>query len=422
MRIGRYRQTQADELPDQTADGGFFEDMTHDTRLSRVIRFFTEETRSLACMAMACGTRASVYTARGGVISADGRPVAEDSVFDLASLSKLFTGLTTMRLRAAGLLDFDAPVTRYAPQFTALGDIRVGQVLGFEVALRTPERIDAQPDPAAAEAMLFTCSPFPNGVKAYSDIHAMVMRYILEGAAGEPMMALVERELLRPLGMTETWCRVPGAARLRCVSHDREHRIEGDRWLVRPGIAAGTVHDPKARVMAPDGEVFCGHAGLFSTVGDMVRLCQGILRGEVLSAADLREMARNRTGRLLPDGSWTQHLGFLCYVRHPVQRFSEVPVYMSDEAIALSGFVGNHIALDPARGLFEFYLGSRVMNRLSTLVPPPGRTRADYGLAPDGTGSVLWPGEGPVVSSVDFVYMKDAHYHPVIAEVMGLDG
>lgn len=386
--------------------------------LSRAVEYFTEEARSLACMSIACGTGNTVHTASGGIASPDGQPVTADSVFDLASLSKLFTGLTAMRLQAEGRLDLDAPVTRYAKQFIHLDGITVSQVLGFEIALRTPDRIDAQPDPKAAEAALFACRPFPNGLKAYSDIHAMVARYILESAADEPLMRLVEMELLRPLGMTNTWCCVPEAIRTRCVSHDREHRIEGDRWLVREGIAPGTVHDPKTRAMAPNGEVFCGHAGLFSTAEDMTKLCRGILRGDVLSASDLRYMARNRTGYHMADGAWTQHLGLLCYVRHPVQRHSEVPVYMSDEAIALSGFVGNHIAIDPHRGIFEFFLGSRVMNRLTTLIPPPGRTIADYGLAPDGTGSIDWPGEGKVISSVDFVYLKDAHYHPAIAEVL----
>ena len=386
--------------------------------LSDAIHYFTQESRSLACMSVACGTYNTVHTAMGGIASADGQPVRADSIFDLASLSKLFTGLTAMRLRAEGRLDFDAPVTRYAPQFIHLDGVTVSQVLGFELALRTPERIDAQPDPKTAEAVLFACRPFHNGLKAYSDIHAMVARYILEGAAGMPLMSLVEKELLSRLGMVNTWCCVPEAVRIRCVSHDREHRIESDRWLVREGIAPGTVHDPKARAMAPEGEAFCGHAGLFSTAEDMVKLCQGILKGDVISDSDLRYMSRNRTGHRMTDGTWTQHLGLLCYVRHPVQRYSEVPVYMTDEAIALSGFVGNHIAIDPQQGVFEFFLGSRVMNRLTVLIPPPGQSITDYGLAPDGIGSIDWPDEGKVISSVDFVYLKDAHYHPMIAEVL----
>ena len=389
--------------------------------LSRAVDFFVRGSRSLACMSIVCGTRETVRTAMGGVISPDGTPVAADTIFDLASLSKLFTALTALRLRAAGTLDFAAPVTRYAPRFTRLEGLTVEQVLGFQAGLRTPSRIDAQPDAPSAERALFACAPYDVGEgRAYSDIHAMVARHILEGAADLPLADLVRRELLLPLGMTETFCHVPEALRGRCASHDREHRIEGETWRVREGVAPGTVHDPKARVLAPEGEVFCGHAGLFSTAADLTRLCRGILRGDVLSREDLRDMARNRTGFRRRDGGWTQHLGLLCYVRHPEQYHSEIPVYMSDAAIALSGFVGNHLAVDPERGIFEFYLGSRVMNRLTVLIPPAGRTLADCGLAPDGTGEVDWPGEGKVISSVDFVHLKDAHYHPEVAEEMGL--
>ena len=388
--------------------------------LSQAVRYFTEVSRSLACMSAVCGTGDRTYAAFGGAASPDNRPVAADSIFDLASLSKLFTGLAAMRLRAAGKLDFGAKVTRYAPQFAFLEDITVSQVLGFEIALRTPERIDAQKDQKAAEGMLFKCRPFPNGPNAYSDIHAMTARYILEGAADESLTEIVERELLRPLGMRETRCRVPENEISRCVCYDREHRIHGENRVVREGVLPGTVHDPKARAMAPDGEAFCGHAGLFSTAGDMARLCRGILRGDVLSAADLKEMARNRTGRPLPGGGWTQHLGLLCYVRNPEQRHSEVPEYMSGEAVSLSGFTGNHIAVDPKLGIFEFFLGNRVMDRLTALIPPPGKTIMDYGLAPDGTGSVDWPGEGKVISSVDYVYLKDEHYHPEAAKTLGV--
>ena len=153
--------------------------------------------------------------------------------------------------------------------------------------------------------------------------------------------------------------------------------------------------------------------GLFSTAGDMAELCRAILRGEVISREDLRDMARNRTGRPLPGGGWTQHLGLLCYVRHPVQYHSEVPVYMSGGTIALSGFTGNHIAVDPERGLFEFYLGSRVMDRLTVLIPPPGKSVTDYGLSADGiagekTQKLLFSDEAQRISQETIAKMVNA--------------
>lgn len=382
--------------------------------LAEAARYFTRESRSLACMSVACGTAERALTAEDLCDA--------DSIFDIASLSKLFTGLTAMRLWERGELRPELPVTAYAPRFTRLGDVTVERLLGFETGLRTPERIDAQPDAASAEAMLFACAPVPNGEnRAYSDIHAMVARYVLEGASGLPLADLVRREITDPLGLTETDCRVPEEKRARCVSCDREHRIEGGRYLIREGVTPGTPHDPKARILAPGGEVFCGHAGLFSTRADLIRLCQGILRGEVVRPETLRFMARNRTGFRRKDGGWTQFLGILCYVKHPVQYHSEVPAYMSAQALALSGFAGCHLAVDPALGIFEFYLGSRVRDRLSVLIPEAGKTPADYGLAPDGTGTVLWPDGERVISSVDYVHLKDRHYHPAAAQALGLD-
>ena len=257
-----------------------------------------------------------------------------------------------------------------------------------------------------------------NGPRPYSDMPAMVIKYVLEGAGGASYMELLKGEILFPLGMGETFCFVPSELRPRCVSTDREHRIEQGRYILRDGVAPGTPHDPKARILSLEGEDCPGHAGLFSTAGDMIRLCQGVLAGKVVSAASLRMMAENHVGRPLPGGGFSQCLGCLCYVRHPDQHFSETPVFMSDTALGLSGFAGNHLALDPERGVFEFYLGSRVLNRLSVLVPKPGETIRDYGLNGDGTGAVLWPDGEKVLSSVQYVYLKDEHLHPVTEKLL----
>ena len=388
--------------------------------LTDSVRYFTEETAILACMSCACGDASHVLTAMGGVINLAGDPLTGESVFDLASLSKLFTGLTVMALREEGRLDLSAPVTAYAPQFANLGGVSVDQLLGFEVGLRTPERIDAQPDRKAALRQLFGVRPYEIGEgRAYSDIPAMVLKYVIEAAAGSSCFEAVERLVLRPAGMRETWERVPEALRSRCVSCDREHRVERGTYILRTPIPAGTPHDPKAHVLSPDGGDFAGHAGLFATVGDMVRLAQSVLAGKIVSAASLRAMARNRGGHPLPGGGWTQYLGSQCYVKHPNQYDSEVPAYMGSQAIALSGFTGHHLSIDPERGVFALYLGNRVLNRLTVLLPEPGKTWTDYGLEPDGPGRFTWPDGRVIPSSVSYVHRKDAFFHRAVADEMG---
>ena len=386
--------------------------------LQDAIRYFTEETHIMPCLSVACGTADTVLTAHGGLADEKtGRPLTEDSLFDLASITKLFTALIVMRLREEGSLDLTRPVTAYAPQFTRLCGVTVDQVLGFEIGLTTAARLDTQPSAEAARALLNDIQPGEVTGRAYSDMHAMVLRYVVEGAAGEDYATLLHRLILAPLGMASTHLVVPENRRSLCVSCDNEHRLERGRYILRDGVAPGTPHDPKARVFWPEP---CGHAGLFSTRGDLVKLCQGLLRGDLISRDSLLFMSRNRTGHQRPDGTYQQYLGAQCYVKHPIQRHSEVPPYESDKAISLSGFTGHHISVDIENGVFALFLGSRCQNRLTVLVPEEGKSLTDYGLNPDGTGCIFWPDGTQVWSSVNYVYQKDAHFHQAVANEMGL--
>ena len=382
------------------------------------ILYFVEESHIMPGLSLACGTADSVLTAHGGLADeAAGRPITPQSIFDLASLTKLFTGLLVMRLHEEGCLDLHVPVTAYAPQFSHLTCVTVEQALGFEVALTTAARVDVQASPEAARQVLFDIRPGEVTGRAYSDMHAMVLRHVIEGAAQEDYAALLRRCILAPLGMRDTCLAVPEDKRSLCVSCDGEHRLERGRYILRSGVMPGTPHDPKARALYPEP---CGHAGLFSTRDDLVKLCQGLLKGDVISRDSLVSMSRNRTGHQRPDGSYQQYLGAQCYVKHPCQRFSEVPVYESDKAISLSGFTGHHLSVDVETGVFALFLGSRVQDRLTVLVPEEGRTLTDYGLNPDGTGSFLWPDGTRVYSSVNYVYQKDAHFHQAVADELGL--
>ena len=337
--------------------------------LQDTVRYFTEETKILPCLSVTCGGAGLCVQARGGVINEQGTPVSDRTLFDLASLTKLFTGLLTMRLWEEGRLDLTRPVTDYAPQYRYLSDMPVEKVLGFEIGLTTPERIDTQKTPEAAKQQLWAVQPGEIRGRAYSDIHAMVIRDVIEGAAQSGYGAELTRCILRPLEMAETFLHVPEERRTDCISCRGEHRIEQGKHILRTDAQPGIPHDPKAAKLYPE---IMGHAGLFSTQGDMVKFAQGVLREQVISKKAIRVMARNRTGFRRADGTYQQYLGALCYVKHPVQYFSEIPAYESDEAIGLAGFTGQHMSIDIGTGVFTLFLGNRVMNRLTVLVPEAG--------------------------------------------------
>ena len=383
-------------------------------KLLESIRFFTRETKILNGMSIACGAGSRVETAMDGAVSGQ-------SVFDLASVTKLFTGLCLMKLKEEGLLDFSRSVFSYDSRFTGLKDRTLWELMSFALTVRTPVRLDACRDrEAAREALFASGGMLQTDRRVYSDIPAMILKYVIEAVSGQSLADCVREMILEPAGMTETWAKVPEDRIADCQDYDREHRIENGKYILREGLKPGVPHDPKAEVLQGDTGDLCGHAGLFSTVPDMIRFCRAVLDRKIVGEESLREIAVNRTGRLRPDGTYTQFLGLQCYVRHPVQYWSEIPVYMGRSAFGIGGFTGNHVSVDPQRDLFTIFLGNRVRNRLTVLVPEEGKGLTDYGLKADGSGMFRWTDGEVIPSSVKWVHQKDAHLHRAVAETLGL--
>lgn len=382
--------------------------------IRKAVRFFTEETRIMDGLAVSCGwdkRRAAAW---------DGREIGERTVYDLASVTKIFTGICLMKLWETGQLDPFRRVAWYCPEFSRLGTVTVEQLMGFQVQIQTPERIDRQKNRQDALACLRKAEVSgPAGKRAYSDIPAMVLKYVVQQASGMEMMDCVRELVLRPAGMVETWAGVPEERTGDCLLYGKEYRIEGENRICRADLRRGIPHDPKAAVIQGSSGDLCGHAGLFSTMRDMERLAEALLEGSILSAESLRRLAVNRTGRMRPDGSYTQYLGYCCYLKHPDQYFSEIPAGMSRSAFGIGGFTGNHFSVDPERKRWTIFLGNRVRDRLTVLIPPKGMTRTDYGLNEDGTGQIRWMDGTLLPSSVDYVHQKDAHLHDVIEKVLG---
>ena len=383
--------------------------------LMRGIHFFTRETEILSSLAAACGRGDRIERA------ADGN-CTDRSVFDLASVTKLFTGLCLMRLKEEGLLDFSRSVFSYDPRFVHLKDVAVKQLAGFTVTLKTPRRLDDCPGREEAALALFSAAPAEKPDRRnYSDIPSMILKYVIEAVCGRPMFDCVRDLILAPAGMKETWAHVPADRLADCQNYDREYRIEGMHRILRTGWKPGVPHDPKAAVMQGDTGDLCGHAGLFSTMDDMIRFCRAVLAGKIVSEASLAEIAVNRTGRRREDGTYTQYLGYQCYLRHPDQYWSEIPIYMGNRAFGIGGFTGNHASMDPERGLFTVFLGNRVEKRLTVLLPEEGKTLEDYGLRADGRGYFTWEDGTVIPSSVKYVHQKDAHLHRAVMEALDLE-
>ena len=98
--------------------------MRNNPELLKAVQYFTREKAIMSGLLLVCEAGGRTETALDG-------EVKENSVFDLASLTKLFTGLCAMRLKEEGLLDPGRSVFWYDSRFTGLKDTTVEQLMSF---------------------------------------------------------------------------------------------------------------------------------------------------------------------------------------------------------------------------------------------------------------------------------------------------
>ena len=341
----------------------------------------------------------------------DVAPLEPDSIFDLASVTKLFTCIAVLQLVERGKLRLNSPVGSLDRRFSQIKDVTLEELLAFRTALVTTSRMDAVATADEAEALLFDIRVGPPPVrKFYTDMGAMVLKYLVESAADQLFWDYLREHILHPLGMTRTFAEVPQALLSETVNCNYERRIVNGAFWLDSLCPPGTVHDPKARLLNTARPAPCGHAGLFASLEDMTKLARGLLGGALLSRKMLLEIGKNRTGGKLPDGSDSQYMGYLCYSKQPVQTFSEVPAYFGERTIALNGFTGNHFSVDPEKNQFMILLANRIHNRATTVT---GRANPE-----DKTETILWDDGNTYIVSQNFVYTKDKFLKNHIGDIL----
>jgi len=216
-------------------------------------------------------------------------PMSLDTVFDLASLTKVVATTTAvMQLVEQGRVRMNDPVAKYLPEFAQNGkeDITVRQLLthysGLEPDLDLKTAWEGK---ETAYRMAFAETPAepPGSHFTYSDINFIVLGALVERVSGETLDAYCARHIFAPLKMMRTRFVPPLAPRVGWIAKIAPTQYDENEHMLR-----GVVHDPTARRM---GGV-AGHAGLFSTGDDLAKFAQALLSGGdgILSAAAVEKM------------------------------------------------------------------------------------------------------------------------------------
>jgi SSS family transporter len=195
--------------------------------------------------------------------------MTEDTIFDVASLTKvLATAPAVMQLYEQGRFRLNDPVAQYLPEFAANGkqDITIRQLLTHYSGLPPDVSLD-DPWEGKAEGLrrAFACTPVtaPGVQFRYSDINFIVLGALVEKLSGLTLDQYQKRYLAEPLGVEHMQYLPPESWRGRIAPTQYDQGV----------MLRGVVHDPTSRRM---GGV-AGHAGLFSTAGDVAIYAQNLL-------------------------------------------------------------------------------------------------------------------------------------------------
>jgi CubicO group peptidase (beta-lactamase class C family) len=195
--------------------------------------------------------------------------LVEDSKFQLASLSKTFTAVGTLKLIEMGKLSLDDSIQKFYPDFPYHG-ISVRELLShrsglpnyaysFDDSMKVNFYKREKPYPTNATIMHWfaTVKPTPQRYNipgrgfSYSNTNYMVLASIIEKVTKQSYESYINKTILEPLGMRETF-----VATSRNEAFNR-HKTAGYQW--------------NRRIPKDYYDDVVGDKGIYSTIGDLFR-------------------------------------------------------------------------------------------------------------------------------------------------------
>ncbi len=281
-------------------------------------------------------------------------PMTEDTVFDLASLTKaVATATAVMQLVEHGDLVLDSPAATYWPALreNGKGGITLRQLLTHYSGLRpslSPNKQSSGYEAAMEMIIAEKLSSPPGSRFVYSDINYQILGEVVRRTTGRPLDAYCAEFIFRPLGMQDTGFNPSPAMRPRTAP-----------TVYRGGrMVCGEAHDPSCFTM---GGV-AGHAGLFATADDLSLFARMMLGGGSLGNVQIlqRGTVEQMTLPQSPVGKKRAHgLGWDLGAPFAANAEQLPPV----GAYGHLGYTGTALWIDPVTKTYLIILTNRVHPR-----------------------------------------------------------
>ncbi len=278
-----------------------------------------------------------------------------DTIYDAASLTKPVVTTTLLAMQVeAGRMGLDWPVGRYIPEWNEGPNPDWRKTVTIRNLLTHTSGLPAHEDYFlklhSKQEFIAAISREPleyqPGTKTiYSDLGFILLGEVLERATGKTVDQLARQQIFGPLDMGSTMFNPPKdlLGRIAPTEEDKSYRKR---------LVHGVVHDENAYAM---GGV-AGHAGMFTTAGDLAVFCQMLLNGGIYGHHRL--LARATVAQFTAPESLadkTRTLGWMTPTPN-----SSSGRYFGPRSFGHLGYAGTSIWIDPDRQLFVILLTNRV--------------------------------------------------------------
>jgi methyl acetate hydrolase len=283
--------------------------LSNSNEIDRYLAQAVADTKIPGIVAMVADADAVLYTgAFGKQDSSRNVPMAADTIFRIASMTKPVTSVAVMMLVQEGDVALEDPIAKYLPEFEservienfnpvdksytsrpAAREITVRHLLthtsGLGYSFSNPILATLLGGNLGASSTTLPLLHDPGAKWTYGE-STRVLGRLVEHVSGERLDQFVRERILVPLGMSDTFYEVPAAKSDRVAT---THRTTAD----------GLVEDPNPeKISAP----VYGDGGLHSTAADYVKFMQLILNDgrapdgrRLLSEATVKLMGQNQS-------------------------------------------------------------------------------------------------------------------------------
>jgi CubicO group peptidase (beta-lactamase class C family) len=271
---------------------------TPEGRLDQAMSMFAEDTPGGVVAVIRHG-RVDFLRAWGSANLSDGIPFTGETVTNIGSTSKQFTGFALALLESRGELSLDDDVRLHVPEIKDFGEtVTLRNLLthttGYREFVNTllmGGRLVLESDHVSPSEVIDVINRQPRLQNSpgtefnYNNTAFHVATLVVERVTGRPFHEWMEEEVFHPLGMTSTWVRV-------------------DPGQVIPRRAAGYTPGPTGFREVRDLGASQGAGGIYTTPGDLARWMGNLGSGALGGPEVIRALT---TRNVLADGDTTNY-------------------------------------------------------------------------------------------------------------------